>query len=118
MSDNRIKLIAALEALPEWDAHNDRSTPASTPAVKVFLPVGSATWFLTDKDSSEPDEIRYFGLCDLGLGFPELGWVDREGLLGIEVMGLGVELDEYTQNVTLGTGYLYCGLEVPSWMPA
>ncbi len=43
------------------------------PVVKLFTPDASATWLLTELDPDDPD--RAFGLCDLGLGFPELGYV-------------------------------------------
>lgn len=41
------------------------------PVVKLFTPDANATWLLTDMDG----EGRLFGLCDLGLGSPELGYV-------------------------------------------
>lgn len=43
------------------------------PVVKLFTPDGSATWLLTELDPEEPDLA--FGLCDLGVGCPELGTV-------------------------------------------
>lgn len=43
------------------------------PIVKLFTPDASATWLLTEADPADPD--RLFGLCDLGLGEPELGYV-------------------------------------------
>lgn len=43
------------------------------PVVKLFTPDANCTWLLTELD---PDDAnRAFGLCDLGLGFPELGYV-------------------------------------------
>ncbi len=39
------------------------------PVVKLFC--GRATWLLTELD----EDARLFGLCDLGMGFPELGYV-------------------------------------------
>ncbi len=42
------------------------------PVVKLFTPDANATWLLTELDPDEPD--RAFGLCDLGLGFAELGY--------------------------------------------
>ena len=58
---------------------NGRLSAAGTnidpqPVVKLFLPDGCATWLLTELHPSEP--TRAFGLCDLGLGRPELGYVD------------------------------------------
>ncbi|KQP07889.1 transposase [Methylobacterium sp. Leaf99] len=43
------------------------------PVVKLFMPDGPGTWLLTELDPNEPD--RAFGLCDLGHGYPELGYV-------------------------------------------
>lgn len=43
------------------------------PIVKLFTPDAGATWLLSEIDPE--DEDRAFGLCDLGLGFPELGYV-------------------------------------------
>lgn len=64
------------------------------PVVKLFTPDAGATWLLTELDPDDPDIA--FGLCDLGLGFPELGSVR---LSEIETarghLGLGVERDRY-----------------------
>ena len=43
------------------------------PVVKLFTPDGGATWLLSETEPEEPDIA--FGLCDLGLGYPELGSV-------------------------------------------
>ncbi|MDH3662468.1 MAG: DUF2958 domain-containing protein [Alphaproteobacteria bacterium] len=43
------------------------------PVVKLFTPDANGTWLLTELDPDEPDIA--FGLCDLGVGFPELGIV-------------------------------------------
>lgn len=43
------------------------------PVVWLFTPFGPATWLLTELDPDDPDIA--FGLCDLGMGFPELGSV-------------------------------------------
>lgn len=116
---NRALLEKALDALPEWHSQDDTITPASTPAVKVFMADGGGRWFLTEKDTSDENDVRFFGLCDLSMGFPELGWVGRRELFDLSgVLGLGVEFDEHTEEVTLAYGYEYVGAEVPSWMPA
>ena len=66
-------------------ANNIRQTADETfdpkPVVKLFHPMGGATWLLTDIDE---DGDRAFGLCDLGLGFPELGYVSLTELVGVE----------------------------------
>lgn len=62
------------------------------PVVKLFTPDAGATWLLTELDPADPDLA--FGLCDLGLGCPELGYVritELESLRG--PMGLPVERD-------------------------
>ena len=41
------------------------------PVVKLFTPDAQCTWLLTELDS---DGGLAFGLCDLGLGCPELGY--------------------------------------------
>ncbi len=43
------------------------------PVVKLFTPDANATWLLSELDPDCPDIA--FGLCDLGLGLPELGSV-------------------------------------------
>lgn len=48
------------------------------PVVKLFTANAGCTWLLTELDPEEPN--RAFGLCDLGLGYPELGWVDLDEL--------------------------------------
>jgi hypothetical protein len=48
--------------------------------VKLFNPCGAATWLLTELDPDDPD--IGFGLCDLGLGSPELGSVRISELEG------------------------------------
>ena len=63
-----------------------RAEPLAAP------PDAGATWLLTEIDPDDPDIA--FGLCDLGLGQPELGYVrlsDLERLRG--GLGLPVERD-------------------------
>ncbi|MDO9602988.1 DUF2958 domain-containing protein [Hydrogenophaga sp.] len=48
------------------------------PLVKLFTPDASATWLLSEIDPDDHDHA--FGLCDLGLGAPELGWVSLREL--------------------------------------
>jgi hypothetical protein len=61
------------------------------PVVKLFNPIGGATWLITEMDRDE----MMFGLCDLGHGFPELGYVYLPELEGIKLLGgaLGIERD-------------------------
>jgi len=62
------------------------------PVVKLFTPDAHATWLLTELDPDDGDTA--FGLCDLGMGMPELGCVrlsDLEGIRG--PLNLPVERD-------------------------
>ena len=61
------------------------------PAVKLFFPWGAATWLLTELDPENPDIA--FGLCDLGMGTPELGYVSLEEIESVRFRGLGIERD-------------------------
>lgn len=71
------------------------------PVIRLFTPDAGATWFLTEIDPD--DETRAFGLCDLGLGCPELGWVSLIELADLRGhMGLAVERDLwFTADKTL-----------------
>lgn len=62
------------------------------PAIKLFTPDAGATWLLTEIDPDDPDIA--FGLCDLGLGCPELGSVSLAELAAVRgAFGLPVERD-------------------------
>ncbi len=62
------------------------------PLVKFFDPTGAATWLITEMSPEDNDIL--FGLCDLGLGFPELGYVSLKELESVKVFaGLGIERD-------------------------
>ncbi len=63
------------------------------PVVELFTPDGGATWLLTELDA---DLDTAFGLCDLGMGFPELGSVSLAELRSVRGrLGLLVERDRY-----------------------
>lgn len=62
------------------------------PCVKLFTPDANATWLLSELDPDDQD--RAFGLCDLGLGSPELGYVSLTELGELRGrFGLPVEID-------------------------
>lgn len=62
------------------------------PVVKLFTPDTGATWLLTEIDPDDRDHA--FGLCDLGLGMPELGWVSLQELAAVRGrLGLPIERD-------------------------
>lgn len=62
------------------------------PVVKLFTPDANCTWLLTEIDPEQPDLA--FGLCDLGMGFPELGYVCLDELAEVKgQLGLPIERD-------------------------
>lgn len=61
------------------------------PVVKLFNPVGPATWLATELDD---DGDVLFGLADLGFGCPELGSFSLSELARVRLpFGLGIERD-------------------------
>jgi len=62
------------------------------PVVKLFTPWAGATWLLSELDPDDQDIA--FGLCDLGLGAPEIGYVSLAELRSLRGPGgLTVERD-------------------------
>jgi hypothetical protein len=59
------------------------------PVLKLFTPFGGATWLITEMD---PDGDTMFGLCDLGVGYPELGYVSLAEITG---SGHRIERDRF-----------------------
>ena len=73
-------------------AADGRAEPDFIPVVKLFTPDAQCTWLLTELDPADPDIA--FGLCDLGMGFPELGSVSIGELELVRgQLGLPVERD-------------------------
>ena len=81
---------AQLLANGRQSLENENSDPP--PVVKLFTPDAGATWLLTEIDPDDHDHA--FGLCDLGHGFPELGYVSLAELQSVRGrLGLPVERD-------------------------
>ena len=61
------------------------------PVVKIFNPIGAATLLITEKD---PESGLAFGIADLGFGCPEMGYIDLEEVLSVQLLhGLKMEQD-------------------------
>lgn len=84
------KSIAA-KLRKNWDASQEKEKDHA-PVVKFFDPWGSATWLITEMSH---DEDTLFGLCDLGFGTPELGYVSLRELRSTKKLGHGIERDRY-----------------------
>lgn len=80
------KLHAALRANAR---HLDLPGHDPVPLVKLFNPVGAATWLATELYE---DGDTLFGLADLGFGCPELGTFSLSEIAGVRLpFGLGIE---------------------------
>lgn len=74
------------------------------PVVKWFAPWGSATWIITEM---EQDGDTCFGLCDLGMGEPELGYVSLKEIMSRNgPYGLKIERDEHFHPTKLLSAYV------------
>lgn len=68
-----------------------RPEPDPVPVLKLFNPLGAATWLATELDA---DGDTLFGLADLGFGCPELGSFSLAEIAAVRLpFGLGIERD-------------------------
>lgn len=64
------------------------------PVLKLYLPDGAAIWLISEADPDDAD--RVYGLFDLGLGFPELGYASLREITALRgPLGLAVERDKH-----------------------
>lgn len=76
------------------ESHNSDGSLNHPPVVKLFTPDAQCTWLISELDPVEPTHA--FGLCDLGQGYPELGYVSLQELETVRgPMGLPVERDNW-----------------------
>ena len=74
------------------------------PVVKLFTPDDAAAWLLSEINANDPDQA--FGLCDLGMGCPELGYVSLSELEALRgKLGLHVERDRWFEATQPLAGY-------------
>ena len=71
------------------------------PVLKLFNPCGAGTWLFTELDE---DGDTLYGLCDPGLGTPELGYASLSEMAALRLrFGLGIERDmHFKATETLG----------------
>lgn len=92
----RFLTIAQYEQLLQNGSPENRGKDHN-PVVKLFYPGTGCTWLLTEIDPEEPRLA--FGLCDLGMGFPELGHVDLDEMDSVKIKGIwSIERDLYFQG--------------------
>ena len=88
------------------------ATAASKVVAKFFTPDAQATWFIVEGEKLDDGDWQLFGLCDLGMGSPELGYVMLSELRSIRGgLGLPVERDLYYSK-TLGEAAREVGYEL------
>lgn len=84
-------MLLTKENLVFLAANSKRPEDERKPIVKFFTPWANATWLISEYNE-ETGEM--FGLCDLGHGYPELGYVMFQDLKQIRgPLGLRVERD-------------------------
>ena len=72
-------------------ASTERAEPDPVPVIKLFNPLGAATWLATELDE---DGDTLFGLADLGFGCPELGYFSLSEIAEVRLpFGLFIERD-------------------------
>jgi hypothetical protein len=90
-------VLAALRANAAATAARPHHDPV--PVVKLFNPVGAATWLATEL----LDDGTLFGLADLGFGCPELGYFSLVEIGALRLpFGLRIERDsDFSSTVPL-----------------
>jgi len=104
---NNMKLITAAQRkqlVKNFHAtEKDENACNHKPVVKLFNPVGAATWLISEM---KDDGDTLFGLCDLGMGCPEFGYVSLAELEAIKgPLGLGIERDAWFEAKMSLTDY-------------
>ena len=70
---------------------DEKPDPDPVPVLKLFNPIGAATWIATELYN---DGDTLFGLADLGFGCPELGVFSLSEIASVRLpFGLGIERD-------------------------
>ncbi len=74
--------------LANWQHGQDQRRTVShdpLPVLRLHAQIGPAEWLITERSTEEPDIL--FGLADLGMGFPELGYMSLQELESIRISG-------------------------------
>lgn len=88
------KLAESIKNMPkvyEQDGKGDEAV------VHLHYFLNGMDWYITERDFELGEQIQAFGLADLGMGYPELGYISIE-----ELVANGAELDLYWTPKTLG----------------
>lgn len=87
-----IRFALRANAINHRAAQRDgKPEPDPVPVLKLFNPMGAATWLATELGE---DDDALFGLADLGFGCPELGYFSLSEIASVRLpLGLGIERD-------------------------
>ena len=76
------------ELLNNWNSEDQDLKPV----LKIFSPIGAGTWMIASMNPNDNDTM--YGLCDPGLGSPELGYVPLSELQQMRIPFMaGVEME-------------------------
>ena len=99
---NEIRIQLELNYIENQKAEMSDYDIDPKPVVKLFNPCGAQTWLITE---IEPKTNNAFGLCDMGMGSPELGYVAIDELAALKLPGwgnMGIERDiHFEANMTI-----------------
>ncbi len=87
-----LELTNTLENMPETYEQDGKGEQA---IVYLHYFLGGMDWHITERDC-ETEQLQAFGLADLGMGCPELGYISIQ-----EITSLGAELDLYWAPKTI-----------------
>lgn len=91
-ANDRARLLANGQTRRNAARANPEAEIDFLPVVKLFTPDAGCTWLLTEIDPDDTDIA--VGLCDLGMGYPELGYVSLSELASVRgALNLPVERD-------------------------
>lgn len=96
--------------LPPLYANEGKPSSEIPVVAKFFTPDAQCTWFITEGNKLEDGDFEFFGLCDLGFGTPELGYVQLCEIAAARgALGLKAERDLYYRGTLAdamkATGY-------------
>lgn len=77
------ELVETVQTMPK----TYETDGADDPIIHLHYFVGGCDWYIVERDI-EDEQLQAFGLADLGMGFPELGYINIA-----EITAAGAELD-------------------------
>jgi hypothetical protein len=67
------------------------------PVVRLHILFTGCQWLISELNPEEPNIA--FGLCDLGMGFPELGYVDLDEIKAVKSVPFPVMPDVFFESL-------------------